>query len=172
MAAKITQDTATGRITSSQLDSETARAMARSRYDKNIPGNEADLLLEAGYSDPNDAPASLRLIIHEAAKQGSRSLQALSAFLRFSQRPSGTTHSLEVIVKDKFVQVDGVPYVAISAENALKAIAMIEAKQAGRGKVDGDKPSETLQAIGRANKVDEVSEVETTSSREAGLFTE
>jgi len=64
------------------LSSEDAAAMARKRWDKKHDANVTELLLQAGFDNPEDAPATLRLLAEKAVQSSSGSVTALVQFVK------------------------------------------------------------------------------------------
>jgi len=70
-----------GRFVKRTLDPEIASEMARRRWEREREDNAAELLRDAGYDPPSDAPAYLRMLAEKAATNASTSVTALRAFV-------------------------------------------------------------------------------------------
>ena len=78
------RDPNTGRYVKKPLTSEKAREMQKARYEKPVKETAASILAEAGYSDGNPAPASVKLMVDIAVSKRGNSVAAMREVLRMT----------------------------------------------------------------------------------------
>jgi len=77
-----------GKFQKVELDSETAAAMSRARWDKEKGGTIDSLLLEAGFDPPKSAPEHIRILAKYATSGRSGAVSAMRDFLRLTKQDS------------------------------------------------------------------------------------
>ena len=78
------RDPVTGQFIKKHLSSEEARAMQKRRYEKPREDTAESILAEAGYSDDNLAPASVKLMVDIAVSKKGNSVAAMREVLRMT----------------------------------------------------------------------------------------
>jgi hypothetical protein len=122
-----------GRIIDSRLDPETARAMQAGRGKNRNKQHQEDinqLLVEAGYTNPDDAPAHLRQLASMAASGRSGSVSALVAFIRHTRAGDVVEADVPELgsICPKCRQYVG----ELDGETLLKLLAMLESYEPGK----------------------------------------
>ena len=78
------RDPVTGQFIKKHLSSEEARAMQKRRYEKPREDTAESILVEAGYNDENQAPASVKLMVDIAVSKKGNSVAAMREVLRMT----------------------------------------------------------------------------------------
>jgi hypothetical protein len=123
-----------GRFEKVELDSSTARAMAKARA-PNVSRDTTSttLLEEAGYSDLAQAPEHLRLLAQIASSRRSGAVPALRDFRKLTASASepaavaDNRREVELVGgSDSFITVNGVMYSKLSPRGVSELVRMIK----------------------------------------------
>jgi hypothetical protein len=135
-----------GRIIETRLSSETARAMgagnSRNRNRKHQQ-DISDLLVEAGYPNPDEAPTHLKTLAAMAVSGRSGSVSALVQFIRHT-RVGGPVENTPVPEIGSICPTCKQHVGELSGEVLHKILAALNLEEKGR-KLAGDKPAGDVQ---------------------------
>jgi hypothetical protein len=131
-----------------ELSSDRARELVKKRWEKPIQQSLSTLLLEAGYSDPEEAPEHIKVLAEIAVSQRSGSVAALRDFRKLARLDREITRDYQpsvILNPGDICPTCNHPVLDIIEPETAKILLEILDRARKKTRVDQDLPKKTTK---------------------------